>query len=87
VNELISEYSLEVVLAYMHHIQDHAEHAVRSLLRRVASSAIDNGLLPSYEMPQTYNQTQLLKTRVHVPPRQHFMRPTRWTTGRLFAWQ
>ena len=33
--DLIKEYSLEIVQAYMHHIQANAEHAVRGMLRKV----------------------------------------------------
>ena len=33
-HELMEEYSLEVVQAYMTHIQNHAENAVRSMLKR-----------------------------------------------------
>ena len=39
VNELIEEYSLPVVQAYMHHIQDNAEVAVRELLKTVAKGS------------------------------------------------
>ena len=38
VNELVQEYSLPVVQAYMLHVQDNAEIAVRELLRKVALS-------------------------------------------------
>jgi len=37
VQELISEFGLDVVQAYMHHIQDNAEVAVRELLTSVAA--------------------------------------------------
>nr|CAH7742195.1 unnamed protein product [Callosobruchus chinensis] len=36
VGELIDHYGLEVVQAYMHHIQTNAEHAVRDMLKDVA---------------------------------------------------
>ncbi|CAM0142505.1 hypothetical protein VKS41_001984 [Umbelopsis sp. WA50703] len=36
IHALINEYSLEVVQAYMYHIRDNAEGAVRNLLREVA---------------------------------------------------
>merc|ERR1711988_300447 len=34
--ELIAEYGLNVVLAYMNHVQDHAEFAVRDMLREIS---------------------------------------------------
>jgi len=34
--ELISEYGLEVVVAYMHHIQNSAEQAVRDMLKEIS---------------------------------------------------
>ncbi|XP_011502377.1 PREDICTED: 5-oxoprolinase [Ceratosolen solmsi marchali] len=39
-NELIDTYSLDVVQAYMKHIQDNAELAVRDMLRRVGQNLI-----------------------------------------------
>ncbi|CAH2097809.1 unnamed protein product [Euphydryas editha] len=40
VSELIEEYSLEVVQAYMSHIQKNAELAVRDMLKEIARNAI-----------------------------------------------
>ena len=40
VNELIDQYSLEVVQAYMDHIQTNAEIAVRDMLREVAKDSL-----------------------------------------------
>lgn len=41
--ELIDQYSLEVVQAYMGHIQKNAELAVRDMLK------VGNGKQPSYQ--------------------------------------
>lgn len=38
--ELIDQYGLEVVQAYMRHIQSNAELAVRDMLREVAKKAV-----------------------------------------------
>jgi 5-oxoprolinase (ATP-hydrolysing) len=35
VSDLINEYSLEVVQAYMHHVQDNAEFAVKNMLKEI----------------------------------------------------
>lgn len=40
VNELIDQYGLVVVQAYMNHIQTNAEVAVRDMLRQVARDAV-----------------------------------------------
>lgn len=37
VSDLINEYSLEVVQAYMHHVQDNAELAVKNMLNEIVS--------------------------------------------------
>lgn len=37
VNELINEFGLDVVIAYMMHVQNNAEIAVREMLRKVAA--------------------------------------------------
>lgn len=42
VKELINIYGLEVVQAYMKHIQDNAEVAVRELLRSVGEELIED---------------------------------------------
>jgi hypothetical protein len=68
VNELINEYSLEVVLAYMHHIQDHAEHAVRALLRRVANTAIGDGLSTMKDTPRAHGLIEYSRSRRKRPP-------------------
>lgn len=38
---MISEYSLDVVQAYMHHIQRNAEISVREMLREIGRKAIE----------------------------------------------
>lgn len=45
-NELIDSYGLQVVLAYMNHIQMNAEHQVRDFLKRVA---LEKGITLSAE--------------------------------------
>jgi len=35
-NEMVDYYSLDIVLAYMYHIQDNAEIAVRNMLKRIS---------------------------------------------------
>lgn len=39
-NELIDQYGLNVVQAYMDHIQTNAEVAVRNMLKQVAAEAL-----------------------------------------------
>ncbi|KAF7992741.1 hypothetical protein HCN44_005085 [Aphidius gifuensis] len=41
VNELIDIYSLDVVQAYMHHIQDNAEISVRDMLKQVGKKILE----------------------------------------------
>lgn len=47
VNDLIDSYGLDVVLAYMQHIQQNAELEVRDLMRRVATERKTNVLFAS----------------------------------------
>nr|CAB3264567.1 5-oxoprolinase [Phallusia mammillata] len=67
VNELISSYSLEVVQAYMAHIQHNAEVAVRDLLRDVARSSgvTDQGLV-SLRGEDKMDEGSVIKLKVDI---------------------
>ena len=63
-NELVGEYGLDVVQAYMEHIQHNAELAVRDLLRDVAARSVSDTLLAEDRM----DDGSTIKLKVKIDP-------------------
>ena len=64
VNELVDAYGLDVVQAYMGHIQHHAELAVRNLLRNVAEQRD----MDTLEAEDCLDDGSLIKLKVKIDP-------------------
>nr|XP_027195835.1 5-oxoprolinase-like [Dermatophagoides pteronyssinus] len=64
VNELIDQYGLEVVLAYMNHIQQNAELEVRDLMRKIAKEKCSNILMANDMM----DDGSIIELKIMIDP-------------------
>lgn len=62
--ELIDQYGLDVVQAYMNHIQSNAEIAVRDMLKEVAKDALDRTGKNILEAEDRMDDGSLIKLKV-----------------------
>ena len=63
---LMDEASEEIVLAYMKHIQDNAERAVRSMLKKLAANLQDAGNENSFESEDFLDNGSRIKLKLHI---------------------
>ena len=66
VNELIDQYSLEVVQAYMGHIQANAEVAVRDMLKQIGAEARQRTGQSLLEAEDAMDDGSPIKLKVHI---------------------
>ncbi|KAL0277618.1 UNVERIFIED_CONTAM: hypothetical protein PYX00_004848 [Menopon gallinae] len=66
VQELIDEYGLEVVQAYMSHIQKNAELAVRDMLREIGQKAISERGKSTIEAEDCMDDGSVIKLKIDI---------------------
>lgn len=66
VNELIDVYGLDVVQAYMKHIQDNAELAVREMLRSVGKKLLEKSTLSSVTSSDYLDDGSEIKLKLEI---------------------
>jgi 5-oxoprolinase (ATP-hydrolysing) len=70
VSELIDAYGLDVVQAYMHHIQANAEVAVRDMLREIGTKVSQRSGISELEAEDYLDDGSRIRLKVNIDVQQ-----------------